>query len=95
VVTKCFVEYEDGSSQIKLHGVWRHFVLNEKCFDVNEKKGRCFSPSTQKIESVGFVHSSNSHMDEEVKLYYKVWTKCTMFCSTNNYNHFPNNAKRS
>ena len=27
---KCFIEYEDASSQIKLHGVWRHFVLNEK-----------------------------------------------------------------
>jgi hypothetical protein len=29
----------------------------ERCFDVNEKKGRCFSPSTQKTESIGFVHS--------------------------------------
>jgi hypothetical protein len=50
MVTKCFIENEDASSQKKLHRVWRRFVFNEKCFDVNEKKGRCFSPSTQKLK---------------------------------------------
>jgi hypothetical protein len=55
-MTKCFVENEDASSQIKLRGIWRYFVFDKKCFDVNEKKGRCFSPSAQKIASVGFVH---------------------------------------
>jgi translation initiation factor IF-3 len=50
VVTKYFVEYEDASSQIKIQDVWRHFVLNEKCFNVNEKKGRCFLPSAQKLK---------------------------------------------
>jgi hypothetical protein len=60
-VTKCFVKYEDASSQIKLHDVWRHFILMKKCFDVNEKKGRCFSPSAQKIENVGFIHSKAIH----------------------------------
>jgi hypothetical protein len=55
-VTKCFVENEDASSQIKLHGIWRYFVFDKKCFDVNEKKGRCFLPSAQKITSVDFVH---------------------------------------
>jgi hypothetical protein len=55
-MTKCFVENEDASSQIKLRGIWRYFVFDKKCFDVNEKKGRCFSPSAQKISSAGFVH---------------------------------------
>jgi hypothetical protein len=43
-----------------------------KCFDVYERKGRCFSPSAQKIQvsstAKQFVH------DEKVKIYYKVWT---------------------
>jgi hypothetical protein len=34
-----------------------NFVVYERCFDVNEKKGRSFSPSAQKATSVGFVHS--------------------------------------
>jgi hypothetical protein len=59
--TKCFVEYEDASSQRKLHRVWRRFVFNEKCFDVNENNGRCFSPSAQKIVSIGFTHSKAIH----------------------------------
>jgi hypothetical protein len=61
MVTKCFVEYEDASSQRKLHGVWRRFVFNEKCFDVNEKKGRCFSPSAQKIVRIGFADNKAIH----------------------------------
>jgi hypothetical protein len=50
---------------------------------MNEKKGRCFFPSAQKIESIGFVHSKTNmynillkcrlHINEEVRLYYKVW----------------------
>jgi hypothetical protein len=31
--------------------------LIHRCLDVNEKKERCFSPSSQKTRSVGFVHS--------------------------------------
>jgi hypothetical protein len=27
-----------------------NFVVYERCFDVNEKKGRCFSPSAQKLQ---------------------------------------------
>jgi hypothetical protein len=74
MVTKCFVEYKDASSQIKLRGVWRRFVFNEKCFDVNKKKGRCFSPSAQKNCKCWFrPQQSNSYIDEEVRLYYKVW----------------------
>jgi hypothetical protein len=61
MVTKCFVEYEDASSQRKLHGVWRRFVFNEKCFGVNKKKGRCFSPLVQKIVSIGFAHRKAIH----------------------------------
>ena len=34
-----------------------NFVAYERCFDVNEKKGMCFSPSAQKATSIGFVHS--------------------------------------
>jgi hypothetical protein len=46
MLTKCFVEYEYASSHKKLHGVWRRFVFNEKCFDVNEKNGMCWGPSS-------------------------------------------------
>jgi hypothetical protein len=46
----------------------------KKCFDVNEKKGRCFSPSAKNCNYGFHPQQSNSHMDEEVKLYYKVWT---------------------
>jgi hypothetical protein len=35
-----------------------HFlILVQRCFDVNEKKGRRFSPSAQKTGSIDFVHS--------------------------------------
>jgi hypothetical protein len=61
MVTKCFIEYEEASSQRKIHRVWRRFIFNGKCFDVNEKKGRCFSPSAQKIESTGFTHNKAIH----------------------------------
>jgi hypothetical protein len=60
-VTKYFIEYEDASFQIKLHGIWKYFVFNKKCFDVNEKKGRCFSPLAQNIASTGFVHNKAVH----------------------------------
>jgi hypothetical protein len=33
------------------------FIVYKRCFDVNEKKGRCFSPSAQKATSVGLVHT--------------------------------------
>jgi hypothetical protein len=61
VVTKCFVEYEDALSQINLMMCGGTSFIMKKCFDVNEKKGGCFSPSAQKIESVGFVHSKAIH----------------------------------
>jgi hypothetical protein len=51
MVTKCFVEYEEASSQT------RKTLYTMKYFDVHEKKGRCFSPSAQKAVFVGFVHT--------------------------------------
>jgi hypothetical protein len=42
--TKCFVEYEEASSQTRTHAFYAI-----KCFDVHEKKGRCFLPSAQKL----------------------------------------------
>jgi hypothetical protein len=37
---------------------------------VNEKKGRCFSPSAQKAGSIGFVHNkeNNSRIKGKAKL---------------------------
>jgi hypothetical protein len=37
---------------------------------VNEKKGRCFSPSAQKATSIGFVHSKadNTGMKGKIAL---------------------------
>jgi hypothetical protein len=43
-VTKCFVEYEKASSQTRTEAFY-----TMKCSDVYEKKGRCFSPSAQKL----------------------------------------------
>jgi hypothetical protein len=40
----------------------------KKYFDVNEKKGRYFSPSAQKIESVGFVHNKAIHTRTKRKI---------------------------
>jgi hypothetical protein len=35
--------------------------LMKKCLDVNEKKGRSFSPLAQKIANDGFVHNKAVH----------------------------------
>jgi hypothetical protein len=50
------VLYEGASVQRK-HSFFKkvlhfkgNFVLYKMCFDVNEKKGRCFSPSAQKMQ---------------------------------------------
>jgi hypothetical protein len=43
-----------NTKMFRLNG---NFVAYERCFDVNEKKGRCFLPLAQKATSVGFVHS--------------------------------------
>ena len=59
LVTKCFVEYEDASTQDKRREGTSS--LMKKCFDVNKKKGRCFSSSVQKIASDGFVHNKVVH----------------------------------
>ena len=67
--TKCFVEYEEASSQTRTQAFYAM-----KCFDVHEKKGRCFCLRL-KSYTYGFCpQQSNSHMDGKVKLYYKVWT---------------------
>jgi hypothetical protein len=60
-VTKCFVESEVASSQKNFMVYGGTSSLIKKCFDVNEKKGRCFSPSAQKIASMGFVHNKAIH----------------------------------
>jgi hypothetical protein len=44
LATKCFVEYEEASSQTRTLPLY-----TMKCFDVHEKKGRCFLPSAQKL----------------------------------------------
>jgi hypothetical protein len=44
LATKCFVEYEEASSQTRTQALY-----TMKCFDVHEKKRRCFSPSAQKL----------------------------------------------
>jgi hypothetical protein len=35
----------------------RGTLYNEKCFDVHEKKGRCFFAFGSKAVTVGFVHN--------------------------------------
>jgi hypothetical protein len=36
-------------------------ILAQRCFNVNEKKGKCFSPSAQKAASVGFVNNKEDN----------------------------------
>jgi hypothetical protein len=52
---------------------------------VNEKKGRCFSPSTQKTGSIGFVHSkaNNSGIKgkSNIARYSYIFTKIFTFNS--------------
>jgi hypothetical protein len=59
--------------------------LIQRCFDVNEKKGRCFSPSTQKTGSIGFVHSkaNNSGIKgkSNIARYSYIFTKIFTFNS--------------
>jgi hypothetical protein len=40
----------------------------ERCFSVNEKKGRCFSPSAQKVMSIGFVHNKADNTRRKGKI---------------------------
>jgi hypothetical protein len=70
--------------------------LMKKCFDVNKKKGRCFSPSAQKIASIGFVHKKAIHTGAKRYNYITRYSQIsTIFCSTVNYNFLPNDAKSS
>jgi hypothetical protein len=50
----------------------------EWCFDVNKKKGRCFSPSAQKATRSGFVHSKADNTRRKGKIalpsIYKIFT---------------------
>jgi hypothetical protein len=55
-IRRRFVEKETLLYTKTLH-LKGNFIAYEKCFDVHEKKGRCFSPSAQKATIVGFVHN--------------------------------------
>jgi hypothetical protein len=55
LVRKRFVAYKDAL-----------FLM--KCFDANEKKGRCFSPSAQKNTNIGFVHNKAIHTRAKGKM---------------------------
>jgi hypothetical protein len=48
-IQRCFSSKETSFYTKVLH-FKGNFVLYEVCFDVNEKKGRCFSPSAQKMQ---------------------------------------------
>jgi hypothetical protein len=57
------------------------FVVYKRCFDVNEKKGRCFSPSAQKVTSVGFVHTKAGDIKAKVNIITKHLQTFTIICS--------------
>jgi hypothetical protein len=42
-------------------------ILVQRCFDVNEKKVRCFSPLAQKVGSIGFVHNKANNSETKGK----------------------------
>jgi hypothetical protein len=58
-VTKCFVEYEDASSQIRLE--YRGTVYNEKMLRCEQKEGKVFFAFGSKIVTVGFIHNKAIH----------------------------------
>jgi hypothetical protein len=72
--------YKDASSQVKFRYIWESpsLILFKRCFDVNEKKGRRFSPSAQKATSIGFVHNKadDARMKGKIALQsiYKIFT---------------------
>jgi hypothetical protein len=51
---------------------------------VNEKKGRCFSPSAQKATSIGFVHSKADNTRMKGKIALQSIYKYLQFCSHSN-----------
>jgi hypothetical protein len=57
---------ENASLYMRGHSL----ILVQRCFDVNENKGRCFSPSAQKTVSIGFVHNKaeNSRLKDKATL---------------------------
>ena len=89
MVTKCFIEYKNALSQRKLHRIWRHFVFNEKCFDVNEKKGRCFSPSAQKMKVLVSSTTKQFIHRRRGKIILQGMHKYVQY-SAQNYNLLPN-----
>jgi hypothetical protein len=48
-IRRCFVSKE-ASFYTKVIHFKGNFVVYKVSFDVNEKKGRCFSPSAQKLQ---------------------------------------------
>jgi hypothetical protein len=70
-VTKCFIEYEEASSQTRIQ---RHSLQMKKCFDVHEQKGMCFFLRLKSCNYGFHPQQNNLYMDRKVKLYYKVWT---------------------
>jgi hypothetical protein len=73
MVKKCFVEYEDASSQTRPE--YRGILYNEKNASMWTKRREGVFRLRLKNCNCGFrPQQSNSHMDGEVKLYYKVWT---------------------
>jgi hypothetical protein len=62
-----------------LRCIRRCFVFNEKCFDANEKKRRCFLPSAQKITSMGFVHNKAIHTGAKGKMVLQGITKYVQY----------------
>jgi hypothetical protein len=74
-VTKCFVENEDASSQIKLRGIWRYFVFDKKMLRCERKEGKVFFAFGSKYCKYWFhPYQSNLYRSGKVKLYYKVFT---------------------
>jgi hypothetical protein len=57
---RCFI-----SNKTSLYTKMLRFQMEPGCiikyFDVNEKKGRCFSPSAQKATNICFVHNKAIH----------------------------------
>jgi hypothetical protein len=59
---------------------------------VNEKKGRCFSPSAQKATSIGFVHNKADDTRMKGKIVFKAFTNIYNYLFTFNYNSLSNNT---
>jgi hypothetical protein len=89
MVTKCFIEYKNALLRENFIVYGGTSSLMKKCFDVNEKKGRCFSPSAKKLKVLVSSTTKQFIHRRRGKIILQVMHKYVQY-SAQNYNLLPN-----